>query len=146
LIYDPDFRITSREALKHAFFKEYYESEKPRISSGRNLSSARHYAVEPKEIPSASYLKKPHPESEHTIPVPVKIEEKKNVIATTTQHTLQENVDNSDSYSAVSSNSTGNNSLYAKKAVNEERVPNRLRRNKQKDYKINSNPKVFKFQ
>jgi hypothetical protein len=103
--------------------------------------------VEAKEIPNASYLKKSHPEPEPSVPLPAKIEEKKNIIiAATNQHALQENVDNSDSYSVVSSNSTGNNSLYTKKVVNEERVPNRLRRTKQKEYKINSNPKVFNSQ
>jgi serine/threonine protein kinase len=144
LIYDPDFRITARDALKHAFFKEFYEAaEKQRTSLSIREQVQKTVQIE-KEIPHPSYLKKTDeekPRVEEVVPEKRKslnIHEKEN--------------DVSDTHSIVSTNSTSNHSNhnFSKKQAYEERYPmgignNRLRRTKQKEYayKTTSQTKVF---
>jgi serine/threonine protein kinase len=139
LVYDPDFRITARDALKHTFFREYYEAtEKQRNSTTRKETQNVVIPVQAeKDIPNPSYLKK----SQEKVVEEV-VEKKRNAIVQDHEN---------DSQSLVSTNSATNlsNHIVSKKAHEQQHYPigigsNRLRRAKQKEYTFkNGSQKVL---
>ncbi|KAI8896023.1 kinase-like domain-containing protein [Globomyces pollinis-pini] len=144
LTYDPDLRMTSRDSLKHAFFREYFEMERSRPTSLKQREDVREST---KETIIQSYVKKP-PEN----PAPVysvktvtnekqkvyKYEEDKPMKA---HHHIE--LDNSDAHS-VGSTSTSNtsntnpNSFYPKPKVGQYQM-GMPRRSKKKEYKTQQN-------
>lgn len=159
LLYDPDFRyfslirITARDALKHGFFKEYYEAEKSKIPSatskegGSSRSSIAVAEVKPSRSNLAvadtkdtgstrsyavAYTKDPGvPRSyavaseakEATIGSYLKKEPKLKPDAQPRDQKKHHD-EASDSHSVVSATSTSNNSIYNKaKQAHDDRFP-----------------------
>lgn len=136
LTYDPDYRITAREILKHPFFKEYFESKtsvtKPPIAT--TLSTDKTHDKENTQLPPAPqpnhiYIKQKDPEQQPT----------NSLVKTHTERQPKHAQRSETDKDQADTRSISTNSAHSvsKKGV-DERYPVGMRRRSKKDYMVNS--------